>query len=383
MIAGEFDEPDDGQTHTWQHLALRIARADLGYVRAAIQHGPTERALAYLQYSVFVAYEARELCTRQLQIPMPELAWNPQLAAACRTSAKIFDDNSRDIAQLTSELGRLSDQTRKSFTRGWRPRLVRVLGWPAYDLSVIQFRDVPVATNVGLSFQAGTGAPVPNGIRAAGRLARDLAQGVGQMIVVLGAGKDAHRPPAEGAEAHWSWRDGASSACYAQAFSGELSTELVPLVLMLQGSVAVAELVTDTDCCSECRLASFKHRLVMAHHAARSLEKLAAAHSLGVQATTRVDDLLQRPAISAVLGLRKLRNGLVHLGMSDVPADAFVADDPLRAVIRHYSGGADADHVEKSVRAALGILNRALTDWLFSAPDSGPGLRRLLHEVKP
>lgn len=207
----------------------------------------------------------------------------------------------------------------------------------------------------------------------------DLAYGVGQMIAALGAADDPHSPPAADLDEAWSWADGDSDKCYAQAFAGEVGPQTVPLLLLMQGAAATATLLASTDCCGECRLAAFKHRLIVAHHIARSLAILRNSEWAGPAAGARVDALLEDPDVRRVLGLRALRNGLVHLGLSDVPTIAFAASDPARAVIEHYASGRPLETVDAFVRRALDRFHGGLTGWLLGSPRDGVGLVGLLR----
>jgi hypothetical protein len=177
----------------------------------------------------------------------------------------------------------------------------------------------------------------------------------------------------------WSRRDGESPECYAQAFAGEVPSQYVPLLLVLQNAAATAALVACSDCCSNCQFAAFKHRLVAAHHIARSLAKLHDTVPVGTVAGARVGALLGDPAVREVLALRALRNGLVHLGLSDVPAEAFTTEDPVHAVIEHYTSGRRYEDVYILVWGSLRHLHEELTQWLLEAPKGEVGFARLLQ----
>jgi hypothetical protein len=138
-----------------------LARADLGYVRAALEGGHVERVLAFLQQAVFVAFEAHAFCSRQLGLALPQLAWNSELAAASRSSGKLFDDNRRDLTLLTRDVGQLAEATRLAFTGGWRRRVARSLGIWNPDLSVLSVQEIPVSTNVTMAFHAAAQVPGP------------------------------------------------------------------------------------------------------------------------------------------------------------------------------------------------------------------------------
>jgi hypothetical protein len=199
------------------------------------------------------------------------------------------------------------------------------------------------------------------------------------MIALVGAADAPHRPPAADLDTAWTWGDGVSLDCYAEAFAGDLPLTYVPLMLMLQGAAATAVLAARSDCCGDCQVAAFKHRLVVTHHLARSLEKLANSAVLGQAPTTRVNTLLTDPAVADVLGLRALRNGLVHLGLSDVPQTAFESSAPFDAVVEHYARGRSFFDVDDTVGRALHVLAEELTEWLLTPKADGVGFAALLR----
>lgn len=127
-------------------LGLLLARADLGYVRAALEGGPVGRGLAFLPHAILVAFEAHAFCSRRLGLTMPMLAWNYELAAASRNSGKLVDDNRPDLTSLASEDQHVAAATRLAFTGGWRRRLARSLGIRNRDLSVLSVQGIPVST---------------------------------------------------------------------------------------------------------------------------------------------------------------------------------------------------------------------------------------------
>lgn len=355
-------------------LGLLLARADLGYIRSALDGGVVERGLAFLQHAVLVAFEAYGFCSRQLGLDLPALAWDQTLATASRNTGKFFDDNRRDLLQLASEVNALADRTHEAFTGGLRGRLTRALGVFSPDLGVMFVTSIPVSTTVTMAYHAGALVPGPDNLQQAGRTVHDLAQGVGQVVAMLGAHEATHRPPASELDAEWSWRDAESPAFYSEAFAGEILAEYVPLMVMLQGAVATAALVARTDCCGECGVAAFKHRLVVAHHVARSLVKLQSAGLLGSAAAMRVDALLSEASVVEVLGMRALRNGLVHLGLSDVPESAFASPDPFGSVVAYYAAGHSYAEVQQVVDRAVARLHAQLTDWLLTPSQGRAGI---------
>ncbi|MFI7025750.1 hypothetical protein ACIBMZ_23845 [Micromonospora sp. NPDC049900] len=360
-------------------LGLLIARADLGYVCAAIGGSVVERGLVFLQHAVLVAFEAHAFCTRQLGIAMPDLLWDPALAAASRTRGKFFDDNRRDIEKLAGDIRLLADATRASFREGRRRRLARLLGIHNPDLAVLSVRQIPVATSISLAFHSGNQIPGPNNIQAAGRVVHDLAVGIGQMVSALGLAEAKHSAPAGELDSAWVWGDGDSKECYLQAFSGDVPERYVPLLLLLQNAVATAASVATSRCCGDCGFAAFKHRLVVVHHAVRSLAKLNNTPSLDKASFARLESLLDDPGLAEVLRLRSLRNGLVHLGLSDVPPKVFTADHPLEGVIMHYASGQGYADVDALVSRSLALINDQLTEWLLTPPDGGVGFAGLLR----
>jgi len=360
-------------------LGLAIAQADLGYVRAAIDSGVTERSLEFLQHAVLIAFEAHAFCRNQLSLPLPDLAWETTLAEASRLSGKFFDDKKRDIEQLANQLSLLAESSRIAYRDGWRRRLARWLGIYNPDLAVLSVRNTPVATDLTLAFHAGIQHPGPDNLAVARKVAYSLAAGVGEMVAILDAANTPHHPPAVELDEAWVWGDGVAWNCYAQAFAAEVPTRYVPLLIVLQNATATATLVTSTDCCDGCRFAAFKHRLVVAYHVAQSLKKFRNSSNLPAAVGARVEATLSEPAVNNMLNLRALRNGLVHLGLSDAPPEVFASENPLRTVIKHYASGMEYEEVDAAVRSALSFLNAYLTTWLLEPPTGGVGFAGLLR----
>jgi hypothetical protein len=357
-------------------VGLALARADLGYIRAVIETTQAERALTFLPYAVLVAFEAHAFCTQQLGIRLPILAWNDELAAAVRTNNKLFDDSRRDLKALSRDIVLVAAETRAAFRGGWKRQLARALHIWNPDLSVLMLHDVPVSTNVSMGFHAAIQVPGPRNQEAAGRVVHDLAYGVGQMIAALGLAEQQHRAIAL-ADMDWIWGDGDSVVCYAEMFAGEIPDGSVPLLVLLQGASATAHFLADADCCNDCWLAAFKHRLVAAHHIARSLTIV--RPTLATSALTRrIDWLLDHEDVRTVQELRALRNGLVHLGLSDAPLTLFAATDPATAVIEHYAQRSIGT-ANKQIKRALEHMQGRLTEWMLQSPPGGTGLLALLR----
>lgn len=94
---------------------------------------------------------------------------------------------------------------------------------------------------------------------------------------------------------------------------------------------------------------------------------------------TRVKELLADAAVVDVLRLRALRNGLVHLGLSDVPSRAFDSPDPFGAVVEYYTMGRTLLDVNESVGLALHRLAQVLTEWLLTPSLGARGFVELLR----
>jgi hypothetical protein len=369
-VTGLMNSPDE--------LGLRIAQADLGYVRGALDSGLVERGIVFFPHAVLVAFEAHAFCTRQLRMALPELAWNDDVAAAARTSGKLFDDNRRTLDDLQVEVARIAAATRDAYRGGWRRKLGRRLGIANPDLSVLVVDGVPLTTNVTAAFHAGGQHHDPAHAAAGREVMHDLAQGVGQMVAALGVADERHLAPGAGLEHGLEWFDGDSVLCYAEAFVGEVPSEAVPLLVLLQGAAATAAMLASTDCCDACRFAAFKQRLVVTYHLARSLAKVQVAGPSGGAAGKVAEDLLADQDIAAVSALRRLRNGLVHLGLSDAPVDVFTSAEPTVAIVEHYAGRRAFGDVDALVSRALERITDRLTTWMLAAPLGGVGLAALL-----
>lgn len=96
-------------------------------------------------------------------------------------------------------------------------------------------------------------------------------------------------------------------------------------------------------------------------------------------AATRVDTLLSEASVIEVLRMRALRNGLVHLGLSDVPDSAFGSRDPFGSVVAHYAAGHSYEEVAQVVDRAVARLHVQLTDWLLTPAHGKGGILGLLR----
>lgn len=372
-----------GVTATFQDpyvaLSVSLARADLSYVHGALMrdNDPTARWV-FLQYAVMVSFEARRYVERELQIPAPEALWPEDMASAARTSGKYFDDNRRFLTGVVSYFDELIEANRATFYPEYRR--AKWLDWMRRDLAVLLLDGVPVATNISGYFSAGL-SPAQLLDRAhLGAQIHDLAAGVGQTIAWLQAGQG-HRGPLDFEFDRFEWRDAKAAEALRQVFGGDLQPPVAAAMMTVQSAASGAQRLAQTTCCAQCVTAAFKHRLIVAYQSSVALRHvLQSPRAVSPEGKALLATALSDPACVHLLGAgyRKLRNGLLHLGLTDVPTP-HDSQLTMADVICHYTGAQSPEEVVTTVDQALGVVTRSLEAWCLTAPPDGPGLSRVLY----
>lgn len=360
-------------------LAVALARADLAYLCAALMRpdDPT-RGWVFLQYAVMTSYEARRYVRLQVGIEAPKAMWPEEMAAAARTSGKFFDDNRRYLPGVVDHFAGLIAANRSFF----RPevRRARWLDRVRRDMAVLLLEGVPVMTNVGGFFIAGL---QPGQLRKQDELGprlRDLAAGVGQTTAWIGAPQD-HRGPLQLDAERFAWRDAHTAQVVAEVFCGDFDSPLAVAMLTIQNAVTAANLMSRTDCCASCRAAAVKHRLIVAYQAALALRQLReSGPMLSPAGAAHLQHALTDPHCVTLLGpgYRKLRNGLLHFGLTDLPVEAG-STLSLDEVLCRYTEEDSVAGVVATIEGALTAIARALEAWCLTGPKGGKGLHALLH----
>lgn len=353
-------------------LSLALARADLAYVHGALMRDPDPTSRwVFLQYGVMSSYETRQYMERQLQAEAPEALWPEETAKAARMSGKYFDDKRRFLAGVEAYFDELMATNRATFfPEGRRAKWLDAL---RSDMAVLLLDGVPVASNVGSYFSAGLSPDHLVDADTLGLRIHDLAAGVGQTISWLRADRT-HVGPLPFDPARFVWRDTKAVEFLGRAFGGDFRPPMAAAMLTVQNAATAAHRLARTDCCEQCRAAAFKHRLIVAYQSTVALRHVQeGARSLSQRGQEQLERTLSEPACELLLGggYRKLRNGLLHLGLTDVPVSPG-AGLSLREVIRHYTGS-DAPEVVKVVDQALEVVTRALENWYLAGPTGSRG----------
>lgn len=357
-----------------------MARADLAYVYGALMRtdDPSGHWL-FMQYAVMTSYETRLYFEKQLGVAVPDALWPEEMATAARMSGKYFDDKGRQfLPGLVSYFVELIDANRSYFLPA--SRRYRWLDRLRHDMAVLLLDGVPVVTNVGGYFSAGVDPSHMMDQDSLGPRVRDLAAGVGQTLAWVGASRD-HRGPIDFDAQRFEWRDAHAAEVVREVFCGDFDPPLAVAMMTVQSAATVADRLSRTDCCDECRVAALKHRLIVAYECAVSLQHLlASGRSLSVAGEANVKQALDDPSCSKLLepGYRRLRNGLLHLGLSDIPV-APGASLTIDKVLCHYTGEHSPTDVTDTIEGAVTVLALTLERWCMTPPAGGRGLRAVLH----
>lgn len=361
-------------------LAITLARADLAYVCGALMRAadPSGHWL-FLQYAVMVSYETRLYFEKQLGVAVPGTLWRDDMAAAARMSGKYFDDQGRQfLPGLVNYFVDLIDANRSYFLPP--SRRFRWLDRFRHDTAILLLDGLPVATNVGGYFSAGVNPTRMMDQDSLGPRLHDLAAGVGHTVAWVGAPRD-HCGPMEFDPERFEWWDAHMAEVIQEIFCGDFNAPLGVAMMTVQSAATVADRLSRTDCCDACQAAALKHRLIVAYESAVSLQHLlASGRNLSVVGETHLTQALTDPHCVKLLepGYRRLRNGLLHLGLSDIPVgpgSSLTLDD----VLCHYTGERSPTDVANTIDGALAVLARELEGWSMTPSIGGRGLRAVLH----
>jgi hypothetical protein len=360
-------------------LAIAVARADLAYLLPVLLRSNSRAELAFVQYAVMTSYETRLFFEKQVGVDVPEALWSEEIAKSARMSGKYLDDKQRGyLPGLVSYFDKLVAANRSFFlpeTRRWR-----CLDWLRHDWALLLLDGVPVMSNVGEFFAAGVRPDQVMDQDSLGPHFRDLAAGVGQTASWVGAPQD-HRGPLEVDSGRIEWWDAHSSKVVGQVFCGDFDVPTALAMLTIQNAATAADRLSRTDCCAACQGAALKHRMIVAYECAVSLQHLRDSRvALSASGGKYLGQALNDPHCLKLLkpGYRKLRNGLLHLGFTDIPATAgssLTFDD----VLCSYTGESSPSDVLDTVDGALAAVARALEAWCLTPPKGGKGLRAMLH----
>lgn len=354
-------EPTPG----WQAAGARIARADLGYMTAAVTAGRLS-AVCFMPYAALVGYEADLFLTKTL-VTDSQLADTPA-AAAARMAAKIFDDKRASIEDVANTLEGLAAENEQYFRGGTKRAIARALGIFNPDLSFFMLDGRPLVYGTVVPFQLGLHALALGSRDEVGPALHETAKGLGRLAAAFGLRPGQHHADAA-LDDRLSALDAVSIEYNTAAFAGKASPLDVLLLGLLMNNVAVGARLAVSACCPSCTSAAVKHQFVTGYQTALSLRLLTEANLLSPALRRRLVTVADTPEAQFLQRHRSMRNALVHLGLWDRSSDVVEADDPISAVIEADLGVPFAEGASR-IGQAVTVLDDALVSWLLEGPDT-------------
>lgn len=351
-------------------LSLTIASSDLRYVSgsivgATVSGSVRPKAWPFSQWGSLVALEAQNHVRNAHGVTI-DLGWDPVVAASARHSGKFSDDTGLKMEGVAERFGELLRANYRAF---FPERRSEALDDLRNDLSVIMRDGEVLLTSVSGLFMQGVTPEIAVDFDALGRHAHRLSLGMGQAAAAFtGSRLDEIKlhgnndlPPA-------TWQDAKSFVALPASFAGAFDPPVAFSLLTILSTVQTARFWGRANCCAECSNAALKHRFVVLYQACSSIARFSLSSHPNVRA--EVADLLNSDDSRTILSpsFRRLRNGLVHLGLGDVAARLPAAPD-LGHVIVAYTGMEPADF-DDLVDRGLSALAAGLNSWALSpAPD--------------
>lgn len=352
-------------TPGWQAAGARIARADLGYVTGAVAESHLS-AVCFMPYAALIGYEADVFLSKTVATDSP-LADMPA-ARAARMAAKVFDDKRASIEDIARALESLATENQQYFRGGVKRTIARVLGIFNPDLAVVALDGRPLIYGTVVPFQLGLHALALGSHDEVSHAVRETAVGLGRVAAAFGVRTAQHCTNAA-LDSGLAALDAVSVEFNAAAFAGKASTLDVLLVGLLLNNLAVGARLAVSTCCPACMSAAAKHQFVTGYQSSLSLRQLAEAELLSPALHGRLLTIADSPEAHFFRRHRRLRNSLVHLGLSDRGTDIVEAEDPIRVLIETDLGG-PFDEVTSRIDQAATALDDALSSWLLSDLDA-------------
>ncbi len=359
---------------------MTIAASDLQYVSGSILGvGSHPRSWAMSQWGVMVTYELDQILRRVHQAD-PGLGWEPPIAAAARHGGKFFDGK-RNLDEVLSSFETLIKSNRQVFYPSKRARIFDFL---RDDVSFVTDGRETVLTSISGQFMLGFPPEKVLTMDEWGPHAQALMIGVGQAAAWTFDRRSITEFSKHGNhdQSSATWFDGKLFRVLPAAFAGELSMELSLSLITIHATVQAARRWARTTCCAWCASASLKHRFVVLHHAARSLEMLSGRHHLlGAKSTEHLRDLITDVHVSTVVTqpYRRLRNGWFHLGLADI-AHQLPNDSDILTPISLYAG-VDPLELDAFVDLGLDAVADGMNAWLLDPAKDGDTIFDHLRQV--
>ncbi|MFF2300802.1 hypothetical protein [Arthrobacter sp. NPDC058127] len=363
-----------------EQVSLAIAAADLRYVTGSgLTAGFHPRSWPLLQWGAMVAYEAQKNIRDVHNIEL-EFDWEEDVTAAARHGGKFFDGRPGQLDSVVADFQKLIDATHLAFYPD--DRSGREFDVLRDDLSVISDGSELLLTNVTGHFMAGLPPHRGMDMNSWGPHLQTLATGIGQLASALvSASAENFSQHGNHTNTAVAWWDGKISEAIPATFAGELTTELALGVISIYSTVQAARRWANVECCGSCDAASLKHRFVVLHHAARSIEQLyTRVEGLPPIAVDHVSSLAESADLKTVTAqpFRRLRNGWLHLGLGDIATDLPARPNVLSPVLAY---------TQMEIPAFAALLDRSLDQvaegigcWLA---EPGPDGSALFDHLSP
>lgn len=360
-------------------IALNVARADLHYVSTSIVALPSAAAaaeIALLQYGAMAAYEAQLHFDKVLGWRL-SAAWDAATAKAARMSGKFFADKKRHLDGVVGHFNELLKANHGAFFP--TNRRGRIFDSCRDDLAVVTLGGLPYTSLISAHYLAGLSPNQVADFATVGPAILQLSTGIGNIagLILRNAGivRHSYAPVPE-----FKWFDGKSRIALPRLFGGELNPALSAALLTVQSTTSSAAHSPSRTLCPWCEAAARKHRFIALF---QSLEALTILRANGAQSrrSTEMMEFLEEPESAWVLKQRKLRNGLVHLGLQDIASSlrpGSTMDDAVRAYTEQ-----DPDTVATRVADRLDRFIDVLTRWMLSPTSDGRLFLSALHPAPP
>lgn len=361
-------------------LSLAIAASDLRYVAGSILGaGNHPRSWPFAQWGAMVAYESAKTLSDVHGYQL-ELGWEPQVAAAARHGGKFFDvRRASQLDGVVADFRALGLATHSAFYPD--DRRGRIFDFLRDDFAVLADGSELILTNVTGHFMVGLPPDRAIDMDSWGPHLHDLAAGIGQLTTALvGESLEELRLHGNKASEPLTWWDGKIAEVVPAIFGGELETDLAMAVISILSTVQAARRWAHAQCCGSCAAASLKHRFVVLHHAARSIQQLAArSETLPPLAAKSVLALADSADLRTIVDdpFRRLRNGWLHLGLGDIAA-TLPTEVNILTPVQAYTQ-MDLPVFEELVDRGLDQIATGMGAWLEEPGAKGHGLFDRLH----
>ncbi|KAB1661697.1 hypothetical protein F8O07_07310 [Pseudoclavibacter sp. CFCC 13796] len=363
-----------------EKLSLAIAASDLRYVAGSILGAENHpRTWPFAQWGAMVAYETAKTLS-DVHACRLELGWELEIATAARHGGKFFDvRRASQLDDVVADFHALGIATHAAFYPD--DRRGRLFDFLRDDFAVLADGPELVLTNVTGHFMVGLPPDRVVQVDSWGPHVHDLAMGIGQLTTALvGEGRYELRTHGNKDSESLTWWDGKIAKVVPAIFGGQLEPDLAMAVVSILSTVQASRLWAHAECCGSCDAASLKHRFVVLHHAARSLQQLAARPEiLQPLASKHVHALTDSADLRTIVDapFRRLRNGWLHLGLGDIAA-TLPTEVNILTPVQAYTQ-MDLLPFTELVDRGLDQIATGIGAWLAEPGDKGLRLFDCLH----